>query len=135
MTRNYVGTQFGGSMFSMTDPFWMILVMHRLGPEYVVWDKRAEIEFLRPGKTHVQTEFVVDPAVVHELRDAADQGEKVLRWFENDIVDTSGQVVARRAAPALRRRRRRKPAERARQSGIPWSHSSRSGRLLVDTVR
>lgn len=95
MTRNYVGTQFGGSLFSMTDPFWMILVMHRLGPDYVVWDKRAEIEFLRPGKTHVQTDFVVDPAVVHELRDAADQGEKVLRWFENDIVDTSGQVVAR----------------------------------------
>ena len=95
MTRNYVGTQFGGSLFSMTDPFWMILVMHRLGPDYVVWDQRAEIEFLRPGKTHVQTEFVVDPAVVQEVREAADQGEKVLRWFENDIIDTSGEVVAR----------------------------------------
>jgi acyl-coenzyme A thioesterase PaaI-like protein len=95
MTRNYVGSQFGGSLFSMTDPFWMILLIHRLGPAYVVWDRRAEIEFVRPGKTHVQTEFVVDPAVVDELRVEADRGEKVLRWFENDIVDTSGEVVAR----------------------------------------
>ncbi|MGV1029386.1 MAG: DUF4442 domain-containing protein, partial [Dermatophilaceae bacterium] len=95
MTRNYVGTQFGGSMFSMTDPFWMILFIHRLGPDYVVWDQRAEIEFRRPGKTHLETEFVVDPVVVQQLRKAADQGEKVLRWFENDIVDKSGDVVAR----------------------------------------
>jgi acyl-coenzyme A thioesterase PaaI-like protein len=95
MSRNYVGTQFGGSMFAMTDPFWMILLIHRLGPEYVVWDQRAEIEFLRPGKTDVHTEFVVDPAVVQELRDAAQHGDKVLRWFGNDIVDEAGEVVAR----------------------------------------
>ena len=25
-TKNYVGSHFGGSLFSMTDPFWMILV-------------------------------------------------------------------------------------------------------------
>ena len=24
--RNYVGTHFGGSLFAMTDPFWMLLV-------------------------------------------------------------------------------------------------------------
>lgn len=95
LTRNYVGTQFGGSLFAMTDPFWMILLLHQLGPDYVVWDKRAEIEYVRPGRTDVQTEFAVDPAVVAELRSAADAGEKVLRWFENDIVDTSGQLVAR----------------------------------------
>ena len=108
MTRNYVGTQFGGSMFSMTDPFWMILFIHQLGPDYVVWDQRAEIEYLRPGKTHLKTEFVVDPAVVRELSDAADRGEKVLRWFENDILDTSGEVVARvRRQLYVRRRHRR----------------------------
>ena len=95
MSRNYVGTQFGGSLFAMTDPFWMILLIHRLGPEYVVWDQRAEIEFLRPGKTDVHTEFVVDPAVVQELREAAQHGDKVLRWFSNDIVDEAGEVVAR----------------------------------------
>ena len=24
--RNYVGTQFGGLLFAMTDPYWMIMV-------------------------------------------------------------------------------------------------------------
>ena len=37
--RNYVGTHFGGSLFAMTDPFWMLLVMHAIGEGYLVWDK------------------------------------------------------------------------------------------------
>ena len=41
--RNYVGTHFGGSLFAMTDPFWMILAKERLGRDYYVWDKAAEI--------------------------------------------------------------------------------------------
>jgi acyl-coenzyme A thioesterase PaaI-like protein len=31
--RNYVGTHFGGSLFAMSDPFWMLLVMNTLGRE------------------------------------------------------------------------------------------------------
>ena len=44
--RNYVGTHFGGSLFAMTDPFWMLLTMHALGRDYYVWDQAAEIRFL-----------------------------------------------------------------------------------------
>jgi acyl-coenzyme A thioesterase PaaI-like protein len=104
--RNYVGTQFGGSLFSMADPFWMLLVMNQLGRDYVVWDQRAEIEFVRPGKGEVRTEFVVDPAVVERLREAAAGGAKVLEWFENDIVDVSGQIVARVRRQLYVRRKR-----------------------------
>lgn len=93
--RNYVGTQFGGSMFSMTDPFFMLLLMNLLGRDYVVWDQRGEIEYLRPGRTRVRATMTVDEATVAEIRAAAASGEKVLRWFETDIVDTSGEVVAR----------------------------------------
>lgn len=108
ISRNYVGTQFGGSLFAMTDPFWMILLIHRLGPEYVVWDQRAEIEFLRPGQTDVHTEFVLDPAAVAEIREAAADGDKVLRWFGNDIVDERGEIVAR-VRRQLYVRRRQQP--------------------------
>jgi hypothetical protein len=34
--RNYVGTHFGGNLFAMTDPFWMLLLMHCLGRDYYV---------------------------------------------------------------------------------------------------
>lgn len=95
LTTNYVGTQFGGSLFAMTDPFWMVMMLRNLGPGYVVWDKAGEIEFVSPGRTAVTAEFALDPAVVDEVRAAADAGEKVLRWFEVDVVGTDGAVVAR----------------------------------------
>lgn len=94
--RNYVGTQYGGSLFSMTDPFWMILVMECLGRDYIVWDRGGEIDFVAPGRGDVVAEFRVEPAVLDELRLAAAGGDKVLRWFECEIraVD-GGELVAR----------------------------------------
>ena len=44
LNRNYVGTQFGGSLYAMTDPFFMLMLMENLGRDYVVWDKAANIE-------------------------------------------------------------------------------------------
>jgi acyl-coenzyme A thioesterase PaaI-like protein len=93
--RNYVRTQFGGNLFAMTDPFWMLLVMHHLGDAYFVWDKAATIDFVAPGREDVHAHFRLDPAVVEELRTAAASGEKVLRWFETEVTTASGDVVAR----------------------------------------
>lgn len=93
--RNYVRTQYGGNLFSMTDPFWMILIMQSLGPDYLVWDKAAEIEFVAPGREDVFADFQVEPTVLDELRQAAAGGDKVLRWFETEVKTASGQVVAR----------------------------------------
>lgn len=93
--RNYVGTHFGGSLFAMTDPFWMIMVLQRLGRDYLVWDQAGEIEFLKPGRGTVHADFELTEAVLAELRAAAAGGEKILRWFETDIIDASGERVAR----------------------------------------
>lgn len=95
LTSNYVGTLFGGSLFSMTDPFWMIMVMRNLGPGYVVWDKAGEIEFVSPGRSDVTATFELEPAVLDELRAEAADGRKVLRWFPVDVVAADGTVVAR----------------------------------------
>jgi acyl-coenzyme A thioesterase PaaI-like protein len=93
--RNYVGTHFGGSLFAMTDPFWMLLVMHNIGRDYYVWDKAGAIEFVKPGRGTVTTEFRLDEAVLDEIRAATANGEKYLRWFENEVIDAQGEVVAR----------------------------------------
>jgi acyl-coenzyme A thioesterase PaaI-like protein len=92
---NYVGTHFGGSLFAMTDPFWMIMVMENLGRDYLVWDKAAEIEFVAALKGDVFAEFRLEPAVLEELRTAAAGGEKVLRWFEVEVRAANGEVAAR----------------------------------------
>lgn len=93
--RNYVGSQFGGNLFAMADPFWMLLAMHRLGRDYYVWDQAGTIDFVAPGREDVYARFHLDDAVVEELRSAAAGGAKVLRWFENEITTASGEVVAR----------------------------------------
>ncbi|GHH59831.1 MAG: DUF4442 domain-containing protein [Gammaproteobacteria bacterium] len=93
--RNYVRTHFGGSLFAMTDPFWMLLVMHNVGRDYYVWDKAGTIEFVKPGRGTVVAEFRLDDALLEEIRAATAGGEKYLRWFENEVTDAQGDVVAR----------------------------------------
>ena len=93
--KNYVGTHFGGNLFSMTDPFWMIMVKECLGNDYIVWDKAAEIEFVKPGKGTVHAEFKVEEKVLDEIREATANGEKTLRWLPVEVIDRQGDVVAR----------------------------------------
>jgi acyl-coenzyme A thioesterase PaaI-like protein len=93
--RNYVGTHFGGSLFSMTDPYWMIMILENLGRDYLVWDKAAEIEFVRAVKEPVWCEFRLDEALLDEFRAATANGEKYLRWMPVDICTADGEVVAR----------------------------------------
>jgi hypothetical protein len=92
--RNYVRSQFGGNLFAMTDPFWMLLLMHQLGSDYYVWDKAGAIDFVAPGREHVYAHFRLEPGVVDELRAAAAGGAKVLRWFETEVKTASGEVIA-----------------------------------------
>lgn len=93
--RNYVGTHFGGSLFAMTDPYWMIMLMHNLGRDYLVWDQRGEIEFLRAVKAPVWAEFQLTDAILDDFRSAAASGEKVLRWLPVDVRTADGELVAR----------------------------------------
>lgn len=95
LSSNYFGTQFGGSMFSMVDPFFVIMLVHNLGPDYVVWDAKGEIDFLAPGLTDLQAELIVTEGDLEAIRRAAEGGEKVLRWFSVDLRDSDGKTVAR----------------------------------------
>jgi hypothetical protein len=78
----------------MTDPFWMLLVMHTIGEAYIVWDKACTNDFEKPGRGQVLAEFRLEETVLEELRQAAAGGDKVLRWFDTPVRDASGDVVA-----------------------------------------
>ena len=92
--RNYVGTHFGGSLYSMTDPFFMFMLIENLGPEYVVWDKSATIRFKRPGRGRVQATFRVTQEQIDSIRDQANREKKVEPVFLAQVVDDDGTVVA-----------------------------------------
>jgi acyl-coenzyme A thioesterase PaaI-like protein len=92
--RNYVGTQFGGSLYSMCDPFYMLILMHALGDGYVVWDKAASIRFRRPGRTAVTATFHVPATEIEAIRRQVDREGKAEPVFRAEVVDEDGQVVA-----------------------------------------
>ena len=93
--RNVVGTQFGGSLYMMCDPFFMAILMTHLGRGYIVWDKAARIEFLKPGRGRVRAIFRIPPEEIARIREQADTLPKLEPEFEVDVVDDDGVVVAR----------------------------------------
>ena len=93
--RNYVGTQFGGSLYAMTDPFLMIMVMKNLGSDYIVWDKAAEIDFVRPGTTDVSAEFLITEEDLKKIKDEVEKQGKFLPQFDVNVVDKNGEIVAK----------------------------------------
>jgi acyl-coenzyme A thioesterase PaaI-like protein len=94
LNRNYVGTHFGGSLFAMTDPFFMIMMMKNLGPQYLVWDKQGTVRFLKPARGTVVARFQLPEASIAEARAATESGEKHEPRFRVEIVDGDGVTVA-----------------------------------------
>lgn len=107
LNRNWVGTHFGGSLFAMTDPFYMLMLLHVLGPDYVVWDKAATIDFVRPGRGRVTAAFRLDEARIAEIRAATADGAKHLPTFDCEILDEAGERVAVVERTLYVRRKRR----------------------------
>jgi acyl-coenzyme A thioesterase PaaI-like protein len=95
LRRNFVGTHYGGSLFSMTDPFYALMLMHRLGDQYLVWDQAASIDFVAPGRGPVSAQFVLDESRLQEIRRQEAGGQKVLPQFDVEVKDESGALVAR----------------------------------------
>lgn len=95
LNRNILGVHFGGSLFAMTDPFFMMMVSQNIGKGYIVWDQAAKIEFLKPGKGTVHASFELTQSQIDEIISAAESGNKVLRDFVVDVKDREEDVVAR----------------------------------------
>lgn len=92
--KNYVGTHYGGSLFSMTDPFYMLILMKQLGKDYLVWDKSSKIDFKKPGKGKLTAHFNITQKQVKDIKDQADKQKKVEPKFTVQVLDEAGDVVA-----------------------------------------
>lgn len=114
--RNYVGVHYGGSLYSMTDPFYMLMLSESLGRDYVVWDKAAHIDYIKPGRSTVRAEFRVSQAMLEDIREKTASGEKYLPEFEVQILDDSGELVAR-VMRTLYIRRKQRAAETVEDQG------------------
>lgn len=91
---NVNGSQYGGSIFSMTDPFYALMLIHNLGKDYVVWDKAAEIKFKNPGHGTLSATFNLSKERIAGIRAEADAQGRANPQFSAEVRDASGNLVA-----------------------------------------
>jgi hypothetical protein len=91
---NFVGTHYGGSLYSMTDPFYMLMLIENLGRDYIVWDKSANIRFRKPGKGRVVARFRLSDEQIEGIRRDLQTQPKIEPTFLVDVTDESGAVIA-----------------------------------------
>eukprot|EP01103_Thecamoeba_quadrilineata_P018352 TRINITY_DN6944_c0_g1_i1.p1 TRINITY_DN6944_c0_g1~~TRINITY_DN6944_c0_g1_i1.p1 ORF type:complete len:164 (-),score=19.54 TRINITY_DN6944_c0_g1_i1:141-632(-) len=93
--KNYVGTQYGGSIYSMTDPFYMLILLKTLGPKYKIWDRAATVDFILPGRTDLIANFRVTDEELETIKKSTDDNQKFFSNHFVDIVDADNNVVAK----------------------------------------
>jgi acyl-coenzyme A thioesterase PaaI-like protein len=124
---NDVGTQFGGSLFAMTDAFYMLMLRANLGRDYIVWDKAASIHYRQPGKGTVRAEFRLTDAQLDEIRGKLKTLPKYEPTFQVDVKDEQGEVVAAVEKLIHVRKKDRAPNE-------PRPAQPRSGEIVQPTA-
>ena len=93
--KNLVGTHYGGSLYSMADPFYMVMLVANLGDKHFVWDKSSSIEFISPGKGEVRASFKLSQEVIEHIVEEAKNGEPHFVDFKVEVLDADDSVVAR----------------------------------------
>lgn len=94
-TRNLFGTHFGGALYTMCDPFYVFIMTMNLGRNYIVWDKSARIDFLKPAKGTISAVFEIDRTELERIRTLVDKEGRQTFLFETGLVDEQGTEVAR----------------------------------------
>ncbi|WP_043614997.1 DUF4442 domain-containing protein [Chromobacterium violaceum] len=92
--RNYVGTHFGGSLYAMTDPFYMLMLLRQLGGDYYVWDKAGRIDYVKPGRGVVRALFHLSDEQLADIRERTAGGDKHLPEMMVEIRDADDELVA-----------------------------------------
>lgn len=92
--KNANRTQYGGSIFSLTDPVYSLMLMGILGEQYFVWDKEASINFIKPGQSDLYADFIVPTDQLEDIRRQTANGDKCFPEFVIHIKDGNGNVVS-----------------------------------------
>lgn len=93
--KNVVGVHFGGSIFAMTDPFFMFMLMNNLNKDYTVWDRAGSIDFIKPGKGTIKANFILTDDMLKDIKsNTIEEGSKFTPTYSVDVIDAEGVTVA-----------------------------------------
>ena len=63
-----------------------------LGRDYIVWDKSAQIRFSKPGKSDLTAEFIIDDALINNIKSTTDRSGK-MEWHIKIPVKDRDQIT------------------------------------------
>ncbi len=92
--RNIFGTHFGGSLYAMSDPFFVFIILNYLGKDYIVWDKSAKIEFKKPGTGTVKAVFEISKEKLEDIKNDVDMKGKNTYFFTAEITNSQNEIIA-----------------------------------------
>jgi len=92
--RNIVGVQYGGSLYSMADPWFMLMLMQILGKDYIVWDQAATIHFKQPGRSTVSADFRITEQQIQEIKAHVQQHGKGNFTMQTQVLNPQNEVIA-----------------------------------------
>lgn len=91
--RNYMSSIFGGSMFAAVDPIPMVQLMNLIGPDYVVWDKSAEIYFKRPAREDLFAKFTFSKDELAHIKSQVTQSKEIDFVKVTQLTNVDGSVT------------------------------------------
>ncbi len=107
--KNYVGTHFGGSLYSMTDPFYMLMLINILGDDYIVWDKEAHVKFKRPGRGKVRAKFRISDEDINQIKTVLMEEKSFDFKKAVEVIDEDGVVICEALKTIFIKKREIKP--------------------------
>ena len=90
--RNYAVTIFGGSLFSATDPIYMVQLIQIIGTDYIVWDKASKVKFKRPANAEAFANFQFEKSEVEQLKKCVTEENEVDLIKMVEIRNAEGKV-------------------------------------------
>lgn len=94
ITKNYVGTVFGGSIYGALDPIYMVQLINILGKEYIVWDKSANVKFIKPIKNDVFAKFLITDDLLEDIKEKIKNDKKYTINLKVNFQDNDGIIYS-----------------------------------------
>jgi len=89
-----MGAQFGGALFTMCDPWFMMILVRHFGKTFKIWDKCATIHFRRRGRGTVKATFTITDQQLAFIREKVMAEGKIHLILTTQIMDREQEIVA-----------------------------------------
>jgi len=90
--KSHIGSIWGGSLYSSIDPVYTIMLTQTLGKKYVVLDKAAKIEFLKPANQKLYAHFNINQSDIENIKSECSEHGKTERIYHVELKDDSNII-------------------------------------------